>query len=261
MKVICFDTETTGVPARDHRIVEIAVADFESGEVLLHTLINPERPIPAEATAIHKITDEMVKNSPKFRDVAVRVHELVTSADVIVGYNPYYDRDMIKTEFEVLGDLLTPPRWPLFVDGKRIWDLYEPKEKRNLTNAYKRFCDDQGFEGAHGALADTLATIKVIKAQRKTFDLENTDWDKLDPEMKEWWGPSSHILLRDEQLIVNFGKHEKKRAVDVEYGYWNWLAGNDFPDHVVLLSIKIREMHDRRLPVEAVHSWARGYFR
>jgi DNA polymerase III epsilon subunit-like protein len=56
------DTETTGLEYNS-RIVEIAVTTAD-GEVLLDTLVNPGEPIPADATAIHKITDEMVANAP-----------------------------------------------------------------------------------------------------------------------------------------------------------------------------------------------------
>ena len=61
------DTETTGLGS-DARICQIAAIDLHSN-VLIDTLVNPECPIPADATAIHGITDEMVKDAPTLFDL------------------------------------------------------------------------------------------------------------------------------------------------------------------------------------------------
>jgi uncharacterized protein (DUF3820 family) len=58
------------------------------------------------------------------------------------------------------------------------------------------------------------------------------------------------VLLIDGQLIMNFGKWKGKPIVDVDVGMWRWITERDFPDHVLLLAIK---MVDR---VQDIHSWA-----
>jgi DNA polymerase-3 subunit epsilon len=74
MRAIYYDTETTGVKPQKDRIVEIAAYDPERDLKFL-SFIDPEMPIPAEATSISGITDEMVKGAPKFGEVAVRFAE------------------------------------------------------------------------------------------------------------------------------------------------------------------------------------------
>ena len=69
------DAETTGVDPATDRIVELAILRAEPGKksTLFHKRLNPQRPIPQEATAIHGITDKDVANSPTFGDVARKV--------------------------------------------------------------------------------------------------------------------------------------------------------------------------------------------
>lgn len=66
--VVLLDTETTGV-GEDAEIIEIAILDVD-GTQLLNTLVRPTQPIPAEATAIHRITDKMVASAPTWPEVA-----------------------------------------------------------------------------------------------------------------------------------------------------------------------------------------------
>ena len=68
---IFYDTETTGVRPDKDRIIEIAAFDPERDKTFC-TLINPNCPIPPEASAIHNISDEMVKDAPSFRDQKLR---------------------------------------------------------------------------------------------------------------------------------------------------------------------------------------------
>ena len=68
-RFIFYDTETTGLKAEKDRIVEIAAYD-PLKEAYFEELINPNCPIPAEASAVHKITDEMVASAPSFTEVS-----------------------------------------------------------------------------------------------------------------------------------------------------------------------------------------------
>ena len=69
LRPIFYDTETTGVSTQNDLIVEIAAFDPEKN-LTFEKLINPGSPIPPGATAIHKITDDMVKDKPIFKDIA-----------------------------------------------------------------------------------------------------------------------------------------------------------------------------------------------
>ena len=86
---VILDTETTGLysPAR---IVEISCIDRE-GNVLVDSLVNPGIPIPADASAIHGISDADVADRPSFSDLWPLVWDAVRSADCVLIYNASYD--------------------------------------------------------------------------------------------------------------------------------------------------------------------------
>lgn len=89
------DTETTGL-GWDAKIVEISVTDG-AGNVLLDTLVHPGLPIPEEATTIHGITDEDVKNADRFGTILPRLTRALEGRRVII-YNSSYDTGVLSYE-------------------------------------------------------------------------------------------------------------------------------------------------------------------
>ena len=81
--MVFFDLETTGTDITSDRIVEISMVKvMPNGEEIVKTRrINPEMPIPAEATAVHHISDDDVRNEPTFRQVAKSLREFVQGCD------------------------------------------------------------------------------------------------------------------------------------------------------------------------------------
>jgi DNA polymerase III epsilon subunit-like protein len=202
--------------------------------------------IPEQASAIHGITMEHVIGQPKFRDLAYAIRTRIESAEAVIGYCHDFDQGMIDAEFRRIG--AEPILWPILVDAKRVWDVYEPKEERSLTNAYKRFCDEAGFDGKHRSLNDARATRAVLLAQFREFGLADREWIAVDPDRAAWWGTSFHVLYRDGKLLMNFGKNKGRRASEVDRGFWQWLIPRDFPEHVVLLAMEASRL------IEAGHS-------
>lgn len=235
MSAIVLDTETTGLD-NEARIVEIAIIDFDTHEVFLHTKINPQVPIPEEVSAIHGITDEMVKDAPVFATIADKILQLISTTEAIIGCNPWFDQRMIGNEFVRYGKSTEHQidiRWPILICTKRMWDLNESKVERNLTNQYKRFVDPAGFDGAHGALADTIAAAKVLAAQIKEYKIDHKSWNDFDPSQIQWFGPSDHILKTEDGFLeCNFGKNKGKKCHEIDSGYWKWITEKDFPTHV-----------------------------
>ena len=82
------DLETTGTNLGTDRIVEIAIVKIgkDGQQQTKRKLINPEMPIPAGASDIHGITDEMVKDAPVFRQVANELKQFLENCD-LAGYN------------------------------------------------------------------------------------------------------------------------------------------------------------------------------
>ena len=133
--LVVFDLETTGTdPARD-KIVEIALVrvDPDGGRTSLTRRINPGRPIPAEATAVHGIRDEDVAGAPAFRDYARELLDTLKDAD-LAGYNVRrFDVPLLDREFRESGlDLALAQR--RIVD---VMAIYHKKEPRDLSAAVR----------------------------------------------------------------------------------------------------------------------------
>ena len=98
------DIETTGGRADLHRITEIAVI-LHDGEHILdtyETLLNPETYIPYGITELTGITQDMVKDAPRFFEVAKKIVEMTEGA-VFVAHNASFDYGFIREEFARLG--------------------------------------------------------------------------------------------------------------------------------------------------------------
>lgn len=94
-KCVILDTETTGLHDAA-RIVEVAVLGMD-GTVLFESLVNPGVPIPPEATAVHGITDEMVKDAPTFSDILVPLTGALINRKIVV-YNRDFDKRRLALE-------------------------------------------------------------------------------------------------------------------------------------------------------------------
>ena len=98
--VALLDVETTGRDASVDRVVELGIVVGRRGEVVAryNWLINPGMPIPAEVTAIHHITDEMVADKPRFEAVASEIANALKGC-VPAAYNALFDRAFLMSEF------------------------------------------------------------------------------------------------------------------------------------------------------------------
>jgi len=249
--LIFFDLETTGIDVALDRIVEISYLKiFPNGDEESKTMkVNPTIPIPPKVTAIHGITDEDVRDAPRFSEIAKSLTKVFEGSD-FAGYNSNkFDLPLLAEEFLRAGvDIDLKKR--KFID---IQVIFHKKEQRTLGAAYKFYCD-KNLEDAHTAEADTRATYEVLKAQLDRYaDLPN-DVDELSKY-------SSHnrnadflgrIIYDDEGIeIFNFGKYKGQRVTEVfkkDQGYYAWMMNGQFPLHTknVLTSIKLRDAFGKK---------------
>lgn len=241
--IIFFDLETTGTNITHDRIVEISIIKvLPSGEEQERTRrINPEMPIPAEATAIHHITDADVANEPTFRQLAKSLAEIFADCD-IAGFNSNrFDIPLLLEEFHRAGIVLDLSK-TRFVDVQTIYHKMEP---RNLSAAYKYYCG-QDLEAAHSANADTRATLEVLKAQLDKYP-------ELTNDVKALSEFSSHnrnvdfagrLIYNDaNKEVINFGKYKGQLAEDVlrrDPGYYSWVQQGDFQQNTKDAFARIR---------------------
>ena len=86
---VYLDTETTGLSPFTDKIVEVSIID-DDGNVLLDTLVNPEREIPKQASDVHGITDDMVKSHPTIAELIPSINEAIRGKKLVI-YNYDYD--------------------------------------------------------------------------------------------------------------------------------------------------------------------------
>ena len=160
---IIFDTETTGLdPFKGDRIVEIGCVEVENlvptGRTF-HMYLNPEREIPAEATAVHGITNEMVKDKPLFIDVASDFMEFVGEDGILVAHNAGFDMKFINWELGQCG--YRPIENTRVVDTLVIARRQAPGAPASLDALCKRFNIDNSNRKFHGALLDAQLLAEV----------------------------------------------------------------------------------------------------
>src|SRR5580693_6373644 len=104
LPIALVDVETTGKDASVDRVVEVGIVIARGGEVLerRNWLVNPGRPIPKEASDVHKITDEQVRDAPPFESVAGEVAAMLAGC-VPGAYNAAFDRAFLGNELARAG--------------------------------------------------------------------------------------------------------------------------------------------------------------
>ena len=229
--LVFFDLETTGTNITHDRIVEISIVKLmPDGTVVERSRrLNPEMPIPAEATAVHHITDDDVAGEPTFRQVAASLSKLLQGCDIAGFHSNRFDIPLLDQEFHRAGvdfDL----NGVRFVD---VQTIYHKKEPRTLVAAYRYYCGKE-LEEAHSALADTRATMEVLMAQLDVYDDLPVELDGL----SEFANPNRNVdllgrLIYDDNKreVINFGKYKGRLAEEVlasDPGYYNWIMQGDF---------------------------------
>lgn len=229
--IIFLDLETTGVDIVSDKIVEIALLKvFPDGrEEEKVRRINPGRPIPPQATAIHGITDEDVKDCPVFARIAKSLAEFVSGCD-FAGFNSNrFDIPLLVEEFLNAGV-------DLDIHAARLIDvqtIYHKKEPRTLSAAYKFYCNTD-LENAHSAVADTRATYEIFKAQMECYQDLPQDIEGL----SDYSSFNNNIdfagrFIYDEQgrEVINFGKYKGRLIEEVlrtDPGYYSWIMNSSF---------------------------------
>lgn len=153
------DVETSGGNPRSDRITEISIHLFDGEKVIdrYTTLINPETPIPYLITKITGITNDMVKDAPKFYEVAKRVVEITQDA-IFVAHNVRFDYGFIQSEFRSLGYTFTRQQ---LCTVRLSQKLIPESPSHSLGN----LCKHLGIvnKNAHRADADAAATVELLK--------------------------------------------------------------------------------------------------
>lgn len=247
--LVFLDLETTGINLAVDRIVEISMLKiFPGGDKESKTMrINPGMPIPKEATDVHGISDDDVKECPKFEEAAEEIKTFLNNSD-IAGYNSNkFDLPLLIEEFLRADIGFDENR--RYIDVMRIFTLME---KRTLEAAYKFFCD-KDLVNAHSAEADVLATYEVLLGQLERYKTElKNDVAALHEFTKDgdFVDYGRRMVFKNGKEYFNFGKYNGQMVEEVfrkEPQYFDWMLNNDFPRHtkLKLKMIKLRLKQNR----------------
>lgn len=154
---VVYDTETTGLDGDNDEIIEIGAVKIKNGVICeqFQTLIKPNNPIPASATEINNITNEMVADAPS-GDVAIRDFYRWTRGATLVAYNISFDQKFINNSGKKEGITFDNPSLDCLAIAKNKLRL----PKYRLSDVVKRL--DITLNNAHRALADAIATAEAF---------------------------------------------------------------------------------------------------
>ena len=163
---IVLDTETTGLSAEGgDRIIEIGCVELLHRKLTgnnLHFYVNPDRDSHEDALKVHGISNEFLRDKPRFADVVQEILDYVQGAEIII-HNAAFDVGFLNKELELMGR----PPFASFVEA--VTDTLSMAKamfpgKRNSLNA---LCDRLGVDNSgrtlHGALLDAelLADVYI----------------------------------------------------------------------------------------------------
>ena len=243
--IIFLDLETTGINVGLDRIVEISYLKIypDQREETKTFRVNPTIPIPPQATAIHGITDDDVKDAPAFNEIAKTLAKTFEGCD-FAGYNSNkFDLPLLAEEF-LRANVDFDLKKRKFID---VMVIFYKREQRTLSAAYQFYCN-RDLTNAHSAEADTRATYEVLQAQLDMYpDLQN-NIDQLSDYSAQSRSVDfmGRIVYNDKnEEIFNFGKYKGQTVVSVlakDPSYYSWMMNGDFPLYTknVLTNIKLR---------------------
>jgi len=236
--LIFFDLETTGLDLKRDRIVELAFIKWTPhGDILeRERRFNPEMPIPAEATAVHGITDADVADEIEFCRVARSLDDMLEGCD-LAGFNVRrFDIPMLVEEFKRCGVDFS-------MEGRRVVDMqniFHREERRDLSAA-ARFYLGREHEEAHTALGDIRTSAAVLGGQLERYphvprDLEGLhayceEYSPTRTELDRWFSPE------DAGRVFQRGKHKGRTLAEVAAeapDYLMWMIGADDMDAEVI---------------------------
>lgn len=248
--LIIFDLETTGLTISGDKIVELAyIKIYSNGAVKRNDiLLNPEMPIDREATAVHGITNDMVKDKPVFRDKAQEIWDVFYDC-YYSGFNiANFDVPVLRREFVRVGMDFEYTKEQI-IDCKEIFYHMVP---RTLSSTYEYYCRKE-FNQEHSAVTDTEAAAEILCRQLEKYS-EIRNWDFLRKLQNAEIGDDSErgareFYWRDGEAHFSFSKHIGKpvsQVADEDPDFLRWmLKANFLPEVKELIKLALDNKHTK----------------
>lgn len=226
--IVFVDLEATGKEPSSDRIVELTAmkTDPDGTEEARTVRVNPGIPIPPDATRIHGITDDDVKDEPMFRQYARSLADFLEGCDLGGFGITRYDVPLLKAEFRRAGIEFS-------TQGRRIIDaltIYHKLDPRDLAAAYRKYCRKE-LQNVHASETDVRAAAEVLECQldahpelpRNVAALH----DFCHPASQEDIDADGKFVWSEGEACLNFGKYRGKRLRDIAINtpdYLDWVA-------------------------------------
>lgn len=206
------DVETCGLPPNDAQIVEVATVDLVSaGDPALwgrgkmwSSLVNPGRPIPPEASAVHHITDDMVKDAPRFADLP----PFLAAADLVCAHAAKFERECLR-----LNDASADVDIMRWICTYKCGVLLFPDAPNHKNQTLRYFLGlklaDASLALPHRALGDAYVTAAILRTFLRAATIE---------QMVE--ASSGPVMLPK----LTFGEHAMKPIAEVPTSYFEWIV-------------------------------------
>ena len=276
--LVIFDLETTGLDLVNDRIIQISfIKVYPDGkEERGDYLVNPEKPIPSEISALTGISDADVANARTFKQLSSELEAKFKGCD-FAGFNSnHFDIPLLAEEFLRSGIDFDFAKCRL-ID---VQTIFHKMERRNLAAAYKFYCGRKMEEdfAAHRADQDTEATYRVLQGELDRYNpLTAETPDRALPNDMDYLAEFSKtnnyvdfagriiwkemVDAKNETIkdkdgkplmheVFNFGKYKGWDVAEVlrrDPGYYSWMLSSDFTNNTkqVLTRIRLREFNKR----------------
>ena len=276
--LVIFDLETTGLDLVNDRIIQISfIKVYPDGkEERGDYLVNPEKPIPSEISALTGISDADVANAKTFKQLSSELEAKFKGCD-FAGFNSnHFDIPLLAEEFLRSGIDFDFAKCRL-ID---VQTIFHKMERRNLAAAYKFYCGRKMEEdfAAHHADQDTEATYRVLQGELDRYNpLTAETPDRALPNDMDYLAEFSKtnnyvdfagriiwkemVDAKNETIkdkdgkplmheVFNFGKCKGWDVAEVlkrDPGYYSWMLSSDFTNNTkqVLTRIRLREFNKR----------------
>ena len=168
MRQVILDTETTGLDwEHGHRVIEIGcieLLDRQMTKRSFHSFLNPQRSIDHDALHVHGISEEFLRDKPKFSEIADEFITFIEGSELVI-HNAPFDVGFLNNEL-----LLTEKQFGAIDDLCRIQDTLQlarqlhPGQRNSLDAVCKRYRVDNSHRSLHGALLDAELLAEIYLA-------------------------------------------------------------------------------------------------
>jgi DNA polymerase III subunit epsilon len=231
-RIVVLDTETTGLnPLDGHKIIEIGCVELINRRITgnrFHAYINPDRDIDQGAIEVHGITNQFLKDKPRFAGILDDFIAFIKGAELVI-HNAPFDVGFINHEFSLLDDKVRAiEEFCTVFDTLTFARKKHPGQRNSLDALCKRYSIDNSHRELHGALLDAeiLADVFLLMTGGQSSLLD--DCEKTEQESGNIHKPKQLAKNRQALTVVYCSEQESAEhqarldAIDKASGSCLW---------------------------------------